>query len=278
MTSPSEPTVYPFYPMLVPTLLTLVVLLTIFGAVMAHNVRRLERPKRQQGLGKPWFLQRVSVEELEPAFRMDELGPTQATEVAYIGRGGFPVPGGTSDFETWILCVLARRSTAMFEFGTCTGKTAYLWARNIPAGGRVVTLTLSPDSIKEYLNVAGDDDEAARYALEESRFTRYLYTGTDVESRITQLYGDSKAFDDGPHRRQYDVIFVDGSHALSYIYNDTEKALRMVKPGGVILWHDYAGPHRSPDVHRALNEMAARLNNLRHIKGTTLVFHRAPVA
>ena len=254
--------------------LTLILLLALAAGILAHNVRRLERAKRQQGLGKPWFLPRVSVEELEPTFRMDELGPSRATEVAYIGRGVLPVLGGTSDFETWILCVLARRATAMFEFGTCTGKTAYLWARNIPPGGRVVTLTLAPDSIKEYLTVAGDDDAAVRHALEESQCTRYLYTGTDVASRITQLYGDSKGFDDGPHARQYDVIFVDGSHALSYVYSDTEKALRMVRPGGVILWHDYAGPHGSPDVYRALNEMGARLT-LRHIKGTTLVFHRA---
>ena len=246
----------------------------ILSAILARNVLRLERAKRQQGLGKPWFLPRVSVDELDHAFRMDELGPTRATEVSYIGRGVLPVLGGTSDYETWILCVLARRATAMFEFGTCTGKTAYLWARNIPAGGRVVTLTLSPDSIKDYVNAAGDDAAAVRHALEESHFTRYIYTGTDVESRITQLYGDSKALDDGPHTGLYDVIFVDGSHALSYVYSDTEKALRMVKPGGVILWHDYTGPRGSPDVYTALNEMGARLH-LRHIKGTTLVFHRA---
>lgn len=260
--------------MLVPLLLVAVALLAVLVTVLGVNVLRLQRAKRQQGLGTPWLLPRVGVEALDPVFRMDELGPTRATEVRYIGRGVQPVLGGTSDYETWVLAVLATRATALFEFGTCTGKTAYLWARNLPPGGRVVTLTLSPASIREYVNASGDDDAAVAHALEESQFTRYLYTGTDDEGRITQLYGDSKALDVAPHVGQYDVIFIDGSHAYSYVRSDTEMALRMIKPGGVILWHDYTGPDGSPDVYRALNELAPRLE-LRHIKGTTLVFHRA---
>lgn len=255
-------------------LLVAVALLAALAIALGVSVLRLQRAKRQGGLGKPWALPRVGVEALDPLFQMNELGPTRATEVRYIGRGVQPVLGGTSDYETWILCVLATRASALFEFGTCTGKTAYLWARNIPEGGRVVTLTLSPESIQEYANAAGDDRVAVAHALEESQFSRYLYTGTDVEGRIRQLYGDSKAFDAAPYARQFDVIFIDGSHAYSYVHSDTERALQMVKPGGLILWHDYTGPEGSPDVYRALNELASRLD-LRHIKGTTLVFHRA---
>ena len=63
------------------------VLLLVFVIVLGVNVRRLQRAKRQQGLGKPWFISRVDVEMLDPVFRMDALGPTRATEVRYIGRG-----------------------------------------------------------------------------------------------------------------------------------------------------------------------------------------------
>ena len=121
--------------MLVPLLLVAVALLAVLVTVLGVNVLRLQRAKRQQGLGTPWLLPRVGVEALDPVFRMDELGPTRATEVRYIGRGVQPVLGGTSDYETWVLAVLATRATALFEFGTCTGKTAYLWARNLPPGG-----------------------------------------------------------------------------------------------------------------------------------------------
>ena len=82
----------------------------------------------------------------------------------------------------------------------------------------------------------------------------YYYGGTEVEPKITQLFGDSKSFDAAPYAGQCDLVFVDGSHAYSYVKNDTEKALAMTRPGGVILWHDYRGPRRTKGVYQALNE------------------------
>ena len=114
-----------------------------------------------------------------------------------------------------------------------------------------------------------------QWAREESAFTRFRYSGTDVEHKVVQLYGDSKAFDEGPFVGRCDVVFVDGSHAYSYVQSDSAKALRMTRPGGVILWHDYGGPHHAADVHRALNELA-RTEPLVHIAGTTLVAYRKP--
>jgi hypothetical protein len=49
--------------------------------------------------------------------------------------------------------------------------------------------------------------------------------------------------------------------------------MRMVKPGGLVLWHDYGpGCH---GVFRALNELSRRLP-LVHVAGTTLVAWRRP--
>ena len=68
-----------------------------------------------------------------------------------------------------------------------------------------------------------------------------------------------------------DVVFVDGSHGYSYVVSDSGKALRMVRPGGLVLWHDYSP--ESAGVFRALNELARRVP-LTHIQGTTLVAFR----
>jgi len=211
------------------------------------------------------------VEELDRRFRPDELGATRATEVTYIGRGTIRVPGGTSDTEAWILAVLAKGARRLFEFGTCTGKTTYLWARNQPPEGTVTTLSLAPDQHGAYRAAAEDDPVAEHYAKQESRFTRFLYSDTDVEAQVRQLHGDSKQFDDAPYAGSCDVVFVDGSHAYSYVVSDSAKALRMVRPGGLVLWHDYSP--ESPGVFRALNELARRIP-LRHIQGTTLVAFR----
>lgn len=227
---------------------------------------------RQRGLLQRWPIPMIGVDQLDPRFQPDDLGATQSAEVHYLGRGTIRVPGGTSDTEAWILAVLAKDARTLFEFGTCTGKTTYLWARNQPPEGTVTTLTLDPERINEYRSVPGDDRTAEAYAKEESRFTRFRYSGTEVESRVVQLYGDSKQFDELPYSGTCDVVFVDGSHAYSYVVSDSEKALRMVRPGGLVLWHDYSP--ECPGVFRALNELVPRLSMV-HIRGTTLVAYRS---
>jgi hypothetical protein len=258
---------------------TLLIVLLIILALLLVGVTReflvLRGRARQRGLFRRWPVPRIPVVQLDPRFVPDQLGATLAAEVAFVGRGTIRVPGGTSDAEAWILAVLARGATQMFEFGTCTGKTAYLWARNQPAGGRVITLTLAPNQVGSYRAEPGDDAKADDYARRESAFTRFLYTGTSAESRITQLYGDSKAFDETPWRDACDVVFVDGSHAYSYVVSDSDKAMRMVKPGGLVLWHDYGPGCRG--VFDALNDLAHRLP-LVHVAGTTLVAYRRPSA
>jgi hypothetical protein len=248
-------------------------ILAILLIISARQWLLLRARQRQRGLFRRWPVPMIGVEELDPRFIPDELGATGAAEVAYLGRGTIRVPGGTSDTEAWILAVVAKDTSRLFEFGTCTGKTSYLWARNQPPGGTVTTLTLGPGEFDGYQSAPGDDSTAERYAREESRFTRFRYSGTDVEGRVVQLYGDSKQFDASPYTASFDVVFVDGSHAYSYVVSDSAKALQMVRPGGLVLWHDYSP--ECPGVFRALNDLTSRLS-LFHIRGTTLVAHRSP--
>jgi hypothetical protein len=268
-TSPGVPISQPIAAVLILLLAVLAILL--FG--ITREWLLLRGRTRQRGLFRRWPVPRIPVEQLDRRLVPDELGATLDAEVAFVGRGTIRVPGGTSDSEAWILAVLARGAKRMFEFGTCTGKTAYLWARNQPADGNVTTLTLAPDQVASYRDAAGDDETAAEFARRESAFTRFLYSGTEAEARITQLYGDSKAFDETPWLEACDVVFVDGSHAYSYVVSDSAKAMRMVKPGGLVLWHDYGPGCRG--VFDALNDLSRRLP-LVHVAGTTLVAWRRP--
>jgi hypothetical protein len=52
--------------------------------------------------------------------------------------------------------------------------------------------------------------------------------------------------------------------------------MRMVKPGGLVVWHDYAGPSHAPGVFAALNRLAQRVP-LHRVEGTTFVVWRAPL-
>lgn len=233
--------------------------------------------RKQRNLFSEWPIRRVAPENVDPVFRPGPFGPSRDTEVVFVGRGPYVVDGGTSDGEAWILAVLARRAQRLFEFGTCTGKTAYLWARNSPPAARVITVTLAPDHIGDYRKEDTDDQQDVHFALRESSHTDFLYSRSPVESKVEQLFGDSKTLDVSPWRDGCDLVFVDGSHAYSYVVSDSAKALELVAPGGLVLWHDYAGPRHAPGVYRALNELADRLPLVR-LEGTTLVAYRRPAA
>ena len=247
--------------------------LVAIAAIWAYLFERAIR--KQRGLFTRWPIPSVPASDVDPAFRQDAIGPSLDTEVALVGGAGvMHLPGGTSDTEAWILAVLAKRARLMFEFGTCTGRTAYLWARNSAPDARVVTLTLSAAEIAAYHREGGDTGSATKRAIDESVFDRFYYSDTPYAAKVKQLFGDSKALDESPWAGQCDLVFVDGSHARSYVESDSSKALRMVKPGGLVLWHDYRG-YRLAGVFDTLNELARELP-LFHIRTTSLVAYRRP--
>jgi hypothetical protein len=198
-----------------------------------------------------WPIPEVCLEDFAPCLTVSPRGATPDQAIRFLPCTAL---GQISDFEAWVICTLARDAQAIFEFGTCTGRTTYLLAANAPKA-EVVTLTLGPGQHSDYSIDAGDAFGDVRHALEESTFDQFVYEGTPEAARIVQLFGDSKALDVAPHLARYDVIFVDGSHAESYVRSDSEKALSMVKPGGLVLWHDYRGPEIASGVFTVLNEL-----------------------
>lgn len=253
-------------------ILLLTAALAISAGLFLSYRRRLHRLQGRD-VGDP--IPTVDLRELDEAFAPDELGPTRRAEVHFIGGAGL-VPGGTSELEAWILAVLAKEARVMFEFGTATGRTAYLWARNSPPDARIYTLTLGPDEHAAYSRDRRDSRRATERAIDESAFSRFRYSGTEAGEKVTQLFGDSKQLDEDPYVGRCDLVFVDGSHAYSYVESDSRKALRMLAPGGIVLWHDYRGRFGSMrDVYRYLNRLARTLPLVR-LRGTSLVAYRAP--
>jgi Methyltransferase domain len=256
-----------------PLLLSITGGIALVMTVLFFQYRR--RLYVQLGRDIVYPIRTVQLEEFDDLFRHGPFGLTLDAEVHFIGRGR-GVAGGMSDAETWILAVLSKHARNMFEFGTASGKTTYLWARNSPADARVVTLTLSAGQRPEYENERGDYAGAMRKALRESRFDEFLYSETDVAPKVRQLFGDSKVFDETPYLRAFDLILIDGSHAYSYVKSDSEKAFRMLTPGGTIVWHDYKGRWSyGRDVFRYLNELR-KTHDLRRLAGSSFVVWRSP--
>jgi len=69
-----------------------------------------------------------------------------------------------------------------------------------------------------------------------------------------------------------DLVFVDGYHSYEYVKNDTEKGWEMLRPGGIIAWHDCV-PDR-PEIIRYLKSLHPLP---RLVESTSLAFAIKPV-
>jgi predicted O-methyltransferase YrrM len=191
------------------------------------------------------------------ADRLFEFGREVTTALKYMG--GLPpislqdIPG-VADANVSnhlqngaIVALIAKliKARNVFEFGTYDGSTSVLVAAENPQC-RVVTLDLP---------VARYSMAVALSAVEVT--DEYLFQGVrrgqciPPDAPITQIQIDSAKFDPGPFAAQMDLIYIDASHSYSAVRNDTEKALRMLAPNGVIIWDDY----HYPGVWRYLNEL-----------------------
>ena len=149
-------------------------------------------------------------------------------------------------YDLWALKAITalRNPRRILEVGTYDGATTLELARSAPAA-EVFTL-----------------DVLSTQGLIGCRFA-----AAPERSRITQLTGDSQVFNFSGYERSIDVIFVDACHDYHVVKADTETALRLVAPDGVILWHDYNNAW--PGVVQAINELADR-HPVRRVIGTNL--------
>lgn len=142
----------------------------------------------------------------------------------------FPgVEASVTLIEAAALAALIKRSNAkrVFEFGTYKGVSTTQLALNLPEDGRVFTLDL-PEDHPVYIS----------YSKLASESGMKILVPEDQAHKVTFLKADSADFDTTPYRGTMDLVFVDGYHSYEYVKNDTEKGLEMLRPGGIIAWHD----------------------------------------
>jgi hypothetical protein len=98
------------------------------------------------------------------------------------------------------------------------------------------------------------------------------FSNTPVAAKITQLFGDSAAFDYSEYEGRMDLVFVDGGHSYEYALADSIQARKLLAPHGVILWHDYP---TWPGVWACLEDLSREwTGSFLWIEGTALVLWR----
>jgi predicted O-methyltransferase YrrM len=119
------------------------------------------------------------------------------------------------------------------EFGTWLGTGALycleeclatVWTLNLAAGER------NEDGTPAY---EGDSGNSI------GRFCREKGMG----NRICQIYCDSRDWDISNYPPGFfDSVLIDGGHTPDVVTSDTHKAISLLRPGGLCLWHDFC-PH-----------------------------------
>ncbi len=198
-------------------------------------------------------LPQIGLEEIFPSIEEE---PINIHQYAY-KTGDMPL------LEMAQLCRLVKRKNpkVIFEIGTFEGNTTLHLALNSDA--EVYTLDLPPDDHHPVWNAGLDV-----YPNQPGN----RFQGTPFAQKIHSLLGDSTKFDYSPWQAKADLVFVDGCHHYEFVKQDSQTALKLLAPSGIIMWHDYAS--YAPGVVRALEELAGSLP-LVHIAGTSMALHSA---
>ncbi len=72
--------------------------------------------------------------------------------------------------------------------------------------------------------------------------------------RVTLLVGDSNTALADLSPKSFDLIFIDGDHSAQGLTLDVKHALRLIKPSGVLAFHDY-GEDTCPDVAPTIDKL-----------------------
>ena len=156
-----------------------------------------------------------------------------------------------------------RQPKSVFEFGTYDGLTTLHLAINSTPNSRVYTIDLAPD------------DPIRQQNTDDTFYTQGVKLGAHFldapeANQVEQIYADTTKYDYSRFKGQMDFIFVDAGHTYDLVRSDSEKALEMIKPGGIIFWHDYYFTQHG--VYTWLNELAGKIP-LRNAPGTSLVYY-----
>lgn len=133
------------------------------------------------------------------------------------------------DAESVATVMCNVRPKVALEIGTSTGLATVLMAANSP-NSKIYTVNIPPEDIR-----SGKGGKLITNTLEEKEIG-IEYKKRKLEN-IIQIYANTATW--APNIGLIDIAFIDGCHDKEFVFNDTAKILRYMKPGGFIIWHDF---------------------------------------
>jgi hypothetical protein len=89
--------------------------------------------------------------------------------------------------------------------------------------------------------VFGDKRERiVYYQTDALGFIGRHYRDKGLAGRVCQIYCDSRQWDTSNYPDGFfDTVLIDGGHTEEIVGSDTHKAVRLLRSGGIIMWHDF---------------------------------------
>ena len=197
---------------------------------------------------------------------IEVLVPKAAKGSMVLHNAGWRDPAtSTTIFELTCLLMAMREVDAkkVLEIGTFNGNTTLNIAANLPDDGEVVTMDLPLDEPGEY----GLKVEEGMRNVTDRQVIGQQFKGHELARKIRQVFGDTAKADFNALEGPFDVAFIDGCHDYAYVKSDTDNVLKVMRPGGCVLWHDYA---EMESVSRAVDEYRGRFDRFYAVQGTRL--------
>lgn len=159
------------------------------------------------------------------------------------------------------------------EFGTWQGtgtvycleeSAATVWTINLPFG------ETSPDGTSGYSGLGSatsvDDflnwTRQAKIRIDGHRTDSFgavgwQYLQRGLGHRVCQIYCDSRGWDSSNLPPGFfDTVLIDGGHSKDVVVSDTQKALPLVRRGGLIMWHDFCAAEPFPSTVGVMRAIA----------------------
>jgi predicted O-methyltransferase YrrM len=177
--------------------------------------------------------------------------------------GVVPIAGPFSHYLNWqetAILVALTRSVAprvMIEFGCNVGITAKRVLSNVASLRKYIGIDVPPDH-RPILSCQDSEvpDEPGIYAADDARFFLLL---ADHELTKADL-------------EPCDAVFIDGDHSASAVRRDSELARELIRPGGVMCWHDHL--NAAVEVTQVLERFAADGWPIKQVERSWIAFMR----
>lgn len=111
----------------------------------------------------------------------------------------------------------------------------------------------------------GQDEKGPRtyHRTDAGGYIGHLYREKDLGHRVCQIYCDSRKWDTSAYRADFfDSVLIDGGHQTDVVISDTRKALSVLRPGGIIMWHDFCLDPETRDRSAVIQSVAKAIESL----------------